>query len=499
LSEIRVTYSGLISLLIGLSTAITGLVFVLITTRSLTPEELGTWGLIGALLTYALLIEPMISYWTTREVARGQKSGKTAVLTSGSFSLVGILVYIIITYFVGLQPNVDADILLFAFFMIPLMFLNRTITSICIGWKTHLSSYGVITFDIVKIPAALFFIYHLDMGVSGAILSLAVSYVASIIVLTIFARSKLKGKIKREYVAKWLKLFWLPTYMKFEQLAVFDVLIFSLITGSIFGISYWVASSAVSTLLKHTGQLAKAVYPKLLSGGKKEHLQDNLSRLLYFAFPFSAISITFARPTLFALNPEYEIAFMVVIILTIRAFVKIVSTTFRQSLLGIENVDVDKKSTYKDYLKSKLFHIPTVRIIQRGIYLGTLAVGLLILIQITESQLDLVTYWAISALVVEVPFLIYFWIMAKRNFPLKVGKTNILKYLFISIGAFGFTYLVTEKFLVYNESIFIFLPNLLGFIVIGIGIYAGITYLVDKKTRVLVKAVINEIVKKKQK
>lgn len=497
MSEIRVTYSGLVSLLIGLSTAITGLVFVLIITRNLTPEELGTWGLIGALLTYAVVIEPMISYWITREVARGKNSGKTAILTSGGFSAVGILVYIIIAYFVGLQSNVDVDILLFAFFMIPLMFLNRTLTAISIGWKTHVSGYGLITFDIVKIAAALFFIYYLDMGVSGAILSLTVAYVASIIILTAFVRSKLNGKIKKEYIVKWLKLFWLPSYIKFQQLVVLDVLIFSLITGSVFGISYWVVASAVSTLLKHTGQFSKAVYPKLLSGGKQEYLQDNLSRLLYFGFPFAAISIAFARPTLFALNPEYESAFLVVVFLTIRAFVKITATTLRQSLQGIENVDTNEKSTYKDYLKSKLFHIATVRLIHRGVYLGTLAVGLIILVQITESQIDLVIYWAITAMIVEVPFFIYFFIMAKRNFSLKVGKINILKYLFISIGVFGFTYLLTEKFLIYNESIFVFLPNLLGFILIGVVIYSGITYLVDKKTRILAKAIINEIVKKK--
>ena len=76
MSSIRVTYSGLIGLVIGLSSVITGMIFILIVTRSLTPEELGTWGLVGGLITYVVILEPMISYWTQREIARDIDSGK---------------------------------------------------------------------------------------------------------------------------------------------------------------------------------------------------------------------------------------------------------------------------------------------------------------------------------------------------------------------------------------------------------------------------------------
>ena len=101
MSSIRVTYSGLIGLVIGLSSVITGMIFILIVTRSLTPEELGTWGLVGGLITYVIILEPMISYWATREIARGTESGKTAVISSGIFSIVGILAFIVIAFFVS--------------------------------------------------------------------------------------------------------------------------------------------------------------------------------------------------------------------------------------------------------------------------------------------------------------------------------------------------------------------------------------------------------------
>ena len=144
MSEVRVTYSGLIGLAIGLSTVITGLIFILIVTRSLTQEELGTWGLIGGLITYVVILEPMISYWSTREIARDINSGKTAVISSGVFSIVGALAFLLIAFFVSEPTGTDIDILFFGAFMIPFSFLNRTLSAIALAWKPHVKSLSLI-------------------------------------------------------------------------------------------------------------------------------------------------------------------------------------------------------------------------------------------------------------------------------------------------------------------------------------------------------------------
>lgn len=493
MSSIRVTYSGLIALVIGLSTIVTGLIFTLIVTRSLTQEELGTWSLIGGLLTYVIIIEPIIGYWVLRETARGVESGKTAVVTSAIFSAGASVVYLAIAFFVGGQTDANLEILFFAALMLPFTFVNRTLSSLSLGWKPHFNSYGVIVLDIIKIPAALIFIYFLDLAVIGAILSLIFSSVASIIALVILNRTKLKSRIKFQYIRKWIRLSWLPCYIQFPNLVVLDVFVFSIITGSVFGLSYWTIAFAIATMVRHSSQITRAIYPKLLEGGSKKILQDNITRLFYFAFPMLAFSITFARPTLFALNPVYEVAVWPVVFLTIRAFLKILGDLFTQSLTGIEKVDIGENSTYKDYLKSKLFYLPTVKLIQRGVYLGSLAIGLVLLMQSESSQLELVIWWSIIALITQIPFTMYFYILVRKNFPLSLNRIAISKYLLISIVVFGLSYFLIEEFLEYNESIFEFLPNLLLFVAIGFGSYVGLTYLIDKHTRKLYKAIIKEI------
>ena len=111
---IRVTYTGLVSFATGLVSVLTGLVFTLIVTRELSQEEFGTWGLIGSLTTYVFIIEPIVSYWTIREIARGNESGRTSLISNTMFSFGAIPMYLLIIIFFGIQGGVNQEILFFA-------------------------------------------------------------------------------------------------------------------------------------------------------------------------------------------------------------------------------------------------------------------------------------------------------------------------------------------------------------------------------------------------
>lgn len=496
MSGIRVTYSGFISLGVKFSSIITGLVFTLIVTRTLSTEEYGTWALIGSLMVYANIINPIVSYWTTRETARDIESGKTSTISSGMLSVLGMAIYLIIAYFVGQQANVDLDVLIFATILIPVMFINQILGAINMGWKPHGTSIGFIVFEIAKIPLALLLVYFMDGGLYGAIVATFVSYLLSIIVLAKYAKSKINGEFQIKDLKKWIKLSWLPLYRKAPGLIYLsDAVIFSIITGSVTGIAYYTAARTVGMLVSNTRSISNAVYPKLLSGGKQEHFQENLVQLFYFAFPISAFSITFAEPALFALNPEYQIASYVVIVLTFRAFLINLSKVSFLALLGIETVDKDKNSTFRDYMKSKIFMFPTFQFIKDAVYIASL---FLIIFFVNEKydELDLVFIWATIGLIMEIPLVIYAFSLIRKSFSLNLDKKIILKYFVASLLAFGITHILIDNFLEYHETIFEFLPNLLLFAIIGIGIYFGITYLIDNRTRKLTKAILIELKRK---
>ena len=493
MDNIRVTYSGLVSLLVGFSSIITGIIFTLIVTRQLTQAEFGTWGLIGSLIGYTMITAPIITYWSTREIARGIESGKTAIFATVFFSAIAMVAYVILIFFVGDSTDADPAILLFAIILIPLMFLNKTLTSIIIATKPHIQAYGLLIYETAKIPVAFLLVYIFEMGLEGAIITTAIVYIPSIAILAYHSRDVTIGKIRLGLIKKWLKHSWVPAInQSITFLVTLDVLIFSLITGSVAGLAFWAAASAIANIVNHSGKMSIALYPKLLGGGKQEYISENISWLFYFGIPLVAFAIIFAKPGLFVLNPLYENAFPIVIFLALRIFLESFLRLCNNSLIGIEKVDT-KNSTFKEYAKSRLFKIPVIRIIQYSVYIISLSIVLIIFRDLPD--LELVTYWAMIMFAVQIPFTIYFYILLRKEFRIKTEYNQIIKYLIVSIIAFGSVYFIIENYLEYKIEIMEFLPNLIIYAVLSIVTYFGIIYIVDKKTRGLFQNIIKELKK----
>ena len=493
MNNIRVTYTALISFGSNLISVITGLIFVIIVTRSLTPEEFGTWGLISGLLAYAIIISPMVCYWSTRETARGEKSGKTAISTNSMLSFLGVAIYLIIAYFVAKQSNLDESVILFAAILLPVIFLNDILVSVIRGWKPHALNYGFLAFEISKIFFVAIFVYFWNLGVWGAIAAVFASYLPSIVILLIYNLPKIKDEFNSQYVKKWFKLFWVPTYRQLPNtILLTDVVIFSVITGSVVGVAYFTAARTIGYLVDHTRSIAQAMYPKLLEGGKQEFLQENLMLFFFLSFPLVSSSIIFSEAGLYLLNPIYVIAAPVVIFLSLRAFLIALNSNFFLSLQGLEKVDLEKKSSLKDYAKSQLMLHPTLQLIRSGIYFGILAIIFLINTE-EEFTIELISIWALIGLLVEIPLTVYMIHMVKKQFTLNLNWLSITKYFLTCFGVGLFTYFLTQQFLVFTEDIFKFLINLLPFVFGSIFLYFIITIIIDKRANTLAKTIIFEI------
>lgn len=498
MTGIRVTYSGLIALGINLTSIVTGMIFTLIVTRSLSIEEFGTWGLINGIIIYAMVISPIVTYWVTREVARGEKTAKTAIFSSGGLSIIGLIIYLTAAYFVGTQSDANLDTILFASVLVPLFFLEKTAVAINLGHKPQAASYGFLAFELTKIPAAIIFVYFLNFGVEGAILASIVAYIIKISVHVFFSKNILRVCFQIKYLKKWIKLFWLPVYRTFPAVfALSDVVIFSVMTGSVAGIAYYTSARTVGFLVNHVRSFNQGLYSKLLESEKEEFIQENLIKILYFAFPLIAFSITFAEPALFALNPIYQIAAPIVIIISIKTFLTTINKTLYDAHLGMEKIDKDLKMiSSKDYLKSKLMLFPTINNAKQIVYIGILILLLFILSFQTNSTIELVFYWVLVSLIVEIPITLYMIYLTKITFTIKIDKISIMKYLLTSIVVFGMMSIFIEEFLEYKISIYEFLPYLLLYGIVSMSGYLGITYLIDKKTKILVNAILNEVIGK---
>jgi len=494
LSNIRVTYSGLIAFVIGLLSVGTGLVFTLIITRRLAPEEFGTWALIGTMISYFLISEAIIDFWTFRQVVRGEKVGKTSLFSSALFSLASIPLYMILAFIISDQSKVDFNILVLGFILLPVYFLSQALTQINSAFQPQKTSYSLMIFEISKIPTALSFVYFLDLGVIGAIIAILIAYIIKIGFQLYFAKSKLKDRLNFQFLKRWFKFSWISLYSQFPKLLTsLDIFLYTLITGSVIGIAFYSAAFVISNLVAHSSLISQALFPKLLAKGSHEHINENFSLLMYFAIPLLGLSVIFSKPALFALNPAYIDGTLIVILLSFKTFFLVLDQTLQRILVSIDTVDVEVNPKFRSLLKSNLFHMSTVRFIKVGIYLFTFVTTLVLLHTAELDEVFLVTIWALITLIIEIPFFIYMWILTKRYIKFSFPYVSTLKYLGTTL-AFGIVFVfASEQIIIYHESIFNFLPTVILMFVICVGIYLLITYLIDNKTKKLFKSIINEI------
>ena len=496
MSGIRTTYSGLVSVSVGLITILTGLVCSLIITRTLSMEEYGTWSLIIGILLYAVIIEPMISYWSTRETARSENSQKTSIFAAGLFSSIGMILYLITLLIISNGLSINTEIIIFGMILVPGMFLYKVVYSINLGWKPHLASYGFLISEVVKVPIVLTLVYFFNMGVVGVIITFFIAQNMSIIFQIYILREKIKGKIQIKYIRKWLKLSWLTLYTPLSNLIYrTDILIFVIFSESLTGLAIFAVATIVSGIISIADNIVIPTYAKLLAGDKEKYLKENLTLMLYFAIPLGLLSITFAKPALFLLNPIYEGASIVVIIITIKIFFSSLVNIFQQYIWGNDKVDKEIEVDTKKFLKSSIFKIPTLKIIDYSGYMILLIVGLIILKQNSVTELDYVIYWASLSAIIQIPLLIYLGIKVRKELKITVDFKSVLKYILTGIMVFSVSVIITEEFLIYNNSIFEFLPQLLLFVIIPITLYIIITYVIDRRTKNLIHAVIKEIKK----
>ena len=491
------TYSGLIAFGVSLIGVITGTIFVIMVTRKLTPDELGLWTLIGSLVGYVAIIDPIVTYWTTRQIARGERVGKTALSTSALFSMGGFGIYSIIAIYVSYYLGVDFWILILASALVPLMFFNNTLNSICLGFRPQAVSYGMIAFESTKIPLGIIFVILIPLGIIGALIATIGASIANVVMLVYLSKEQIVGVIKKSVIKFWLKMSWLSIYgSSYGLIWKFDVLVFSLLTTSLVGLAYWGVAAAVTKLVAHSGKISTGLYPKLIATGKIEVAVLNFKRSLYFAIPILAVNIVLIKPILYVVNPIYIDGIYITIIISINAFMHLFMGFFFTILEGKESVDQNKNATFKQFIHSNLFLKPTLMIALSVAYVVSLVVFLVFFKTPDMSDIFLVTIWALILLAVTTIFMIIGMILVSKQYKINFVYTPILKYTGTAILAAIIVYYVSEKVLVYTESVFDFLPQVIPVLLLGGGIYFGITYLIDKSTKVLFHSILNELRRK---
>jgi hypothetical protein len=462
-------------------------------TRRLSPEDFGIWSLLFSIVNYFIISEVIISFWSTRQIARGEEIGKTSFISSLGISGISIPIFILYTFFISQNNNIPFEILLFGSILLPVTFLSQTLTGVNMGHKPHATSYSLLAFGILKIPLALVTVVILDWGVLGIILAIFIATSGKIIVQTYFALPKLKTIFNISVFTRWLKLSWIPLFAHFQNyIQLLDVVLYSIIVNSVIGVAYYNAAFVIAHIVAHAGSISQALYPKLLADKDYKGILENLKLLFYFAIPLVTIAIIFSKPALFALNPLYQDAWPIMIFLALKTFMQITRVTPLSIISGTEQVDLEKDLHFSRMIKSNLFRLPVILSIFNIIYIGILVI-MLFTFKSELDEFELVFWWSFIGFMIEIPMTVLIWLFSRKILKFSLPWKKISKSIFASI-IFAVVYFFTSDYILnYEISIYKFLPTLILQLIISVGIYVGITFVIDKEVRVLFKSILKKI------
>jgi hypothetical protein len=457
-------------------------------TRRMSLADYGLWLTISDYIAYFVLPSRVISYWVTRYVARGFNVSKTGVLLNLELSIICFLVSLLLAPY--LVVGIEASVIYFFLggFLIPLSSTVAGLEAVANATKPEVQSYGFIASELSKVGIGALFVAFLRLGVFGIIATIFFAKLLQIVSLFFFLRDKIGGGFNRSMVRRWFSLSWIPIYGSVAALLIsLDTFIFLILTGSTLPKAYMGAPAVISNIVAYSSLLAYALYPKLLKGGDKKDIEVALKLVLLFATPMTFGSLILAAPLMYILGMEYAVTENVLRVLVIGAFLGSVSGIFDGILSGTERVELMEGATLRDYLKSKIFLLPTLTYVQAALYVPT--VFLLTYYSVLNGipYLTLIFWCVLVNLIVSIPLIFYKWIIARRMVRFDFPWSSLARYLIAATVMAAFV-LIFYPSGAYSEKLEYVLSGLLPVIAIGAVIYLSLVHAIDREAKSLINS-----------
>jgi O-antigen/teichoic acid export membrane protein len=496
--QISVRRTGLVVFSARIGSIFTGLAFLLLMTRTLSTQQFGLWEVILDVVTFASYPSGLLVYWATRDIARGQMKGKTALGINFALSAVGIALYVVLSYFTAGRLQADWTTLLLAILLVPIGYWNQAANAIVSGYNPVVGGYAVISSEACKLLVALPALLVFHAGIDGVILALMAANLAQAATSTWLCSEALRLPFDLDTGKKWMTRSWLTSLTSIPYVVgIADTYVASLTRGGAAGtmlVGYYQAAFAVATLAGYSLYLAVALYPLLLRGGGSEELPSiTLDLSLLFGIPMAVGAAALAKPILFVLKPAYVEGSTALMILAFAALATAVGSLLDQTLSGRVTVDADDSARFKHYLHSDLFFVFLVNFGSTVTYI----VSVFLIVLAGKGQgtnfaptLDL---WAVAQVVVYAAFMVIRIPRVRRGGKLSL-RPSFPKYVVGSIimGAF---LVVAGGFLSYTARSFEFGAEVAAIGLVGAAIYFGFVFATDGAFRRLTRRLLKPIMK----
>ena len=442
---LRIAYAGIIQLIARFATLITGLIFITLVTRNLPVDEFGLWQTLGSSVGLLLIPLAPLNYWTLRYSARGQDVARTSLLAGIIAVPIFVIAYLVLALTASSSIEAILIYVLIYSIQIPALCIWEVVKPVARSYKPEYLGYATIALEIGKVSGAYYTIAILKLGLIGAILSLALGQFLQLAIVIYIIRPKLRGSFKSSTIKKWYKAAWIPiSNMSVSRLSISDSILVAIILGSTTVVGIFQASRVFTLIVRYSEEFLRVLYPKLIRDNRNEDITLTFRLQSFVVIPLAVGALMLAEPLLGILGEQYVKAKLVLRILTIVAVIEGIEYFMWNILTGLEKIDENINNLqFKKLRNSWLVRLPLIDLMKYAGYFSILGV-IMYTSQGVGNELMLSTYWAITLLLITIPFTIYKILLAKRVMQFDFPKLSILRYSFSGIIMAGFLYVYQE-------------------------------------------------------
>jgi O-antigen/teichoic acid export membrane protein len=494
--SISLRRTGLVVFAARIGSIFSGLVFLVMMTRYLPPQQFGLYEVITDLVSFAAYPAGLVAFWATRDIARGKMFGKTAVVLNIVVSAIGVAVYLVLSY-ISAEKIAQASLftLLFAVILVPAAYLTQAANAVVAGHKPKVLGYAVIFSEAFKLSVAYPLLIVFKVGIDGVILSVMVANLAQSISSVALAGDAMSSPIDLDQGRRWLVNSWLPILTTLPlYLGIADTYVASLAARNTVLVAHYQAAFSVATLAGYSLYLASATYPLLLKGGSDEVSSMTLDLALAFGIPMAVGAAVLATPILHLLNNDYLDANIALGILAISALFVTISTLFDFILLGKDKVDIDESAKFRDYFKSTIMFVGEVNIVLGIIYLAAVFTIVEVGIASGLTTASIIDLWGVAQLGCYV-----FFISIKARRIRALGKLPLppsIFYYVVGSGVMAVVLYVLMGYIGYVRGTFFLTFELVLVALAGTIAYGAVVLTFDRRLRDFVLTAVRGMLKR---
>ncbi|MEM4179881.1 MAG: hypothetical protein QXJ55_09440, partial [Candidatus Caldarchaeum sp.] len=178
MDRIRLRFTGLTAYTATLIMTLTGLVFTIVITRRLTPEELGVWRYLGTLINYFVIPVYLLGFWATRLTAKGENILKTLLTATATISAAATTLFLVMAETFSTPTGSPAIIFAAAALEIPSIYFYTSLEAVAHAKKPHVNYYAQLIQEFLKIPIAVVLVIMLRLGLLGAVAATRAAFAA---------------------------------------------------------------------------------------------------------------------------------------------------------------------------------------------------------------------------------------------------------------------------------------------------------------------------------